>query len=166
MLSRLPHSWSETSHLAGTWWPPSCYCLDTVSVDVSPSAGALSHLWKPSLAFHNGEFPRLRFLFDSVLFMSAPVEEMAVPPRFLSVYMTSPGWQQSSNFGMYLQRGKTHQDSKKNARRHIWAEYKGKARGEGRKESQTEKTHRRVSVKVKVKGQRCKLKSEGGIINN
>lgn len=48
------------------------------------------------------------------------MEKMAVPPRFLSVYMTCPGWQQSSNFGMYLQQGKPHQGGKTNARRHTY----------------------------------------------
>lgn len=52
-----------------------------------------------------------------------------MPPRFLSVYMTSPGWQQSSNFGMYLQQGKSHQGGKTNAKRHTYEQNTKGAKG-------------------------------------
>ncbi len=60
----------------------------------------------------------LLFLFDSVLFMSSPVGELAIStPSAPSVHVTSPGWQWHSSFGIHLQQGKTRQNVRRSVKR-------------------------------------------------
>lgn len=60
--------------------------------------------------------------------------ERAISPLSApSVPVTSPGWQQHSSFRIHLQQGKTRQNVKRSAGRHIWGEKKaGKAVSGGR----------------------------------
>lgn len=118
-LSWVPHSWGETSRLTETW----CDC-EWTHCKCRPLAIS-RHLWKCSLALHDREFPLAPFpLWFSIIYECSSSGKGCHPPtptsRFLSVYMTSLGWQQSSNFGMYLQQGKTHQGGKTNARKHTY----------------------------------------------
>lgn len=155
MFSWVPHGWGESSHLTRTWCPTHVTASGrAVSADVQPSAGALLHLWKCSLAFHNREFPLLLFpLWFSVIYEHSSGRKGYPPQVSISLHDISWLAAEQQFWNVFTARQNPSGREEKCQKTHIRGGYKGGQASRWGKESLTlksrvqEKEHRALGAK-------------------